>query len=293
MATDKKVTRVEPKPQTTISAGSSQTAPQAGSPQTSLQTASPAKGSQTKRSGNQPTTKNRIKLSFETTIPDRNRAIALVLWMIAIGLEVAVIFRLLQFDPPNTVLIIGLIACIGALSTTGILLWYSANQLDPAPKHEKLRYFVQNYLGLVFALLAFVPIIIVIMLNKNTSRQQKIILAALTTMTLAPLAFLGISTGIPSIDTPAQQRQVVVTLMGVDEVFWTTNGSKLHLYDDCAYINTAKTSEIFVGTVAAAYSVRELSEICKPCYSRASKASPIETDPGEADLGEVGLSEVD
>jgi len=76
----------------------------------------------------------------------------------------------------------------------------------------------------------------------------------------------------------AQQSSFVTELMDADHVYWTKSGTKYHLYDDCQYLKSDRTTEIFEGgTVAEAYANNsrikpEMSSLCSACEKRAAKA---------------------
>src|SRR5690606_32375840 len=55
-----------------------------------------------------------------------------------------------------------LLVVIAALSIAGSVLWKNANRLDPAKKSDTVRFFVQNQLGAIIAIIAFVPLVILI-----------------------------------------------------------------------------------------------------------------------------------
>ena len=49
----------------------------------------------------------------------------------------------------------------------GSLLWKKANRLNPASEKNGFKFFVQNQLGLIIAVIAFLPIVIMVFTNKN------------------------------------------------------------------------------------------------------------------------------
>ncbi|MFN3951289.1 MAG: hypothetical protein ACK4KT_02675 [Thermaurantimonas sp.] len=62
----------------------------------------------------------------------------------------------------------------------------------------------------------------------------------------------GIDFNPPSIEQFTDQIQEVESLTRSNFVYWTKTGTKHHLYSDCRYINTNRTTEIFEGTVQEA-----------------------------------------
>ena len=102
-----------------------------------------------------------------------NRIIAAVLWVVAIGAELFTIFWVLKQDPIIYWLLIVLIVAIAILAIVGSVLWKKSNRLDPAPRSETVRFFIQNQLGAIVSVLAFLPLIILIFLNKDMDGKQK------------------------------------------------------------------------------------------------------------------------
>ena len=122
-----------------------------------------------------PVTKEMPTESFKPTPENKskatqNRIIALVLWAGAIGLEVFAILQLKKV-PINMALIIGLVVVIAVLAVIGSVLWKKANRLDPASEKDKVRFFIQNQLGAIIAALAFLPLIILALTNKNMDKS--------------------------------------------------------------------------------------------------------------------------
>lgn len=204
------------------------------------------------------------------------RIIAAVLWILAIGTEAFAIFWLLRQKPFETwhlILLIGLLVVIGVLASVGSVLWKKANRLDPASKKDTVRFFIQNQLGAIITIIAFLPLIIMIFLNKDMDGKQKGIAGGIAIVIglVAVLAF-GVDWNAPSQEAYAQDTQAVVFLTGVDEVTWTKSGSVYHLCKDASAVNKdSADGNIFVGTtheaVAAGKSrlTKQLAQEVKEC----------------------------
>ena len=128
------------------------------------------------------------------------RILAAVLWVLAIAGEAFIIFWVLRQPHVNMVLLIGGIVVIGVLAVLGDLQWKRANQMDPASTSEPVRFFVQNQLGAIISLIAFLPMIIMIFMNKNMTGQQKGIAGGIGIVVLAIAAIMGISFKPPSVE---------------------------------------------------------------------------------------------
>lgn len=193
----------------------------------------------------------------------RKRIIALILWVVAIALELVAIFWLLR--PPFDELaankgfpqwrwwtLLGFLVVIGALSIIGSQLWKQANRLDPASSKEKFRFFVQNQLGAIIALIAFLPLIILIFLNKDMDSKQKGIAGGVGIAVALAAVLLGIDFKPLSQEQAAVESQVVTQLVGQDLVWWSAGGGVMHLCQGVSDLTRA-TTEVSSGTTAEAF----------------------------------------
>lgn len=199
------------------------------------------------------------------------RIIAIISWILAIGFEVWAIM-LLQKAPVNTTLLIIMIVADLIFAVTGSLLWKKSNRLDPASNKERVKFFIQNQLGLIISLIAFLPLVILIFTNKNLDKKQKGLVGAVAVVALVIASVLGIDFNPPSIEQYTEQTEQVKSLNnGINNVYWTKSGHSYHLYQDCSYINTDRTDEIFEGTVAKARELKNITDLCDRCANRAKK----------------------
>ncbi|MEP6478129.1 MAG: hypothetical protein ABJB03_01965 [Rhodoglobus sp.] len=182
------------------------------------------------------------------------RIIALVLWVLAIGAEAFSIFWILRQTPVNMVFLIIALVVIAILAIGGSLLWKRANVLDPASKADKVRFFVQNQLGAIITVIAFMPLIILIFTNKDMDGKQKGIAGAIGIVLLLGAGFLGTSINPPSTESYDSEAAVVVSYTGENLVFWTKSGKVYHLCSDASAVNLESAdNQIYSGTVAEAH----------------------------------------
>jgi hypothetical protein len=163
----------------------------------------------------------------------------------------------------------------------GSLLWKKSNRLDPASEKDKIKFFIQNQLGAIIAVIAFLPLVILIFTNKDMKGKQKGIVGAIAVVALLIAGATGIDFNPPSQEQYATQTATVENLTGANSVFWTKSGTRYHLFSDCYHINTKKTDEIFNGTVAQARELKNINELCNTCEDRwkKEKGLPAETTP--------------
>lgn len=209
-----------------------------------------------------------------------NRIIAAVLWVVAIAAELFAIFWVLKQDPIIFWLLIVLIVVIAILAIVGSVLWKKSNRLDPAPRSETVRFFVQNQLGAIIAVLAFLPLIILIFLNKDMDGKQKGIAGGIAIVLLLAAGVVGVDTKPPALEDYAAQSARIEQLTGQDFVYWAKTSQKYHLYDDCSAINRDATTEIFEGTVSDAFGSVKLDQddpLCQICENRWVREHPDAT----------------
>jgi len=105
----------------------------------------------------------------------RLRLFAAIAWVVAIAAEIAgvVMLRQHKFDHGNLPLLIGLLVVIAVFAIAGNLMWKAANKHDPASKADGFRFFVQNQLGAIITLIAFLPLIVLIFLDKDMDPKNK------------------------------------------------------------------------------------------------------------------------
>ena len=105
----------------------------------------------------------------------RLRIFAALAWVVAIGTEIAGIVMLKRhmFDHGNLALLIGLLVVIAVAAIAGSLMWKAANKHDPASRADTFRFFVQNQLGAIITVLAFLPLLALIFLDKDMDPKNK------------------------------------------------------------------------------------------------------------------------
>ena len=134
------------------------------------------------------------------------RLFAGVSWLVAIGTEIGAIVLLLKdkFNDGNLVLLIGLLVVIAVFAIAGSLFWKRANKHDPATKAEPAKFFIQNQLGAIITVIAFLPLLALIFLDKDMDPKNKKIAGAVG-VGLAMLAtVVGIDFNPPSTEQYTQ-----------------------------------------------------------------------------------------
>ena len=132
----------------------------------------------------------------------RLRVFAALAWIVAIGGEIAgiVLLRQHRFDHGNLPLLIGLLVGIAIFAIAGSLMWKAANIHDPARESDKARFFFQNQLGAIITLIAFLPLIVLIFMDKDMDPKNKKIAGGVGAVLAVAATLIGVSWNPPSVE---------------------------------------------------------------------------------------------
>ena len=136
----------------------------------------------------------------------RLRIFAALSWIVAIGTEVAgiVLLRQHKFDHGNLPLLIGLLVVIAIFAIAGSLMWKAANKHDPASKSEPVKFFIQNQLGAIITVLAFLPLVVLIFMDKDMDPKNKKIAGGIGVVLAAAATLIGVDFNPPSVEQYTQ-----------------------------------------------------------------------------------------
>ena len=136
----------------------------------------------------------------------RLRLFAAIAWVIAIGIEIAgvVMLRQHKFDHGNLPLLIGLLVGIAVFAIAGNLMWKAANKQDPARASDSARFFFQNQLGAIITVIAFLPLIVLIFMDKDMDPKNKKIAGGVGVVLAALATFIGVDFNPPSVEQYTQ-----------------------------------------------------------------------------------------
>ena len=198
----------------------------------------------------------------------RFRIFAFILWLLAMGGQAYAILNLLSDE--KIVWLIAAIALILIFAMSGSYLWKKANRLDPASEKDTTRFFIQNQLGAIMGVLAFLPMVIFIFSNKNLSGKTKGIAGSIAVIAMAAAGITGADFDPPSVEKyteeiNAQTEELKQINGNSDLVYWSRAGNKYHVYDDCYHI---KNKDLNSGTVKDSWEEKGISELCKTCKKR-------------------------
>lgn len=204
------------------------------------------------------------------------RIFAMLAWIAAIGAQVYAILKLISNE--TMVWLIVAIVVILILAVLGSYLWKKANRLDPASEKDKVKFFIQNQLGAIMGVLAFLPLVILIFTNKNLDGKTKGIAGSIAVVAMLVAGISGVDFNPPSVEKYTKEiNEQNATLKDLnvnsDNVYWTSAGNKYHINKDCYHISGK--SNITNGSVKLSFEQRGISELCKTCKGKAEKANVI------------------
>ncbi len=132
----------------------------------------------------------------------RLRMFAVIAWIVAIGTEIAglVLLRQHKFDHGNLGLLIGLLVVIAVFAIGGSLMWKAANKQDPARASDKAKFFFQNQLGAIITVVAFLPLLVLIFMDKDMDPKNKKIAGGVGVVLAVIATIMGVSFNPPSVE---------------------------------------------------------------------------------------------
>lgn len=219
---------------------------------------------------------------------------AVVLWVLGIACEVMAVLVMngtlfLPGPAPATWLIIWLVADL-VLVVIGSQLWKHANHLAPASKENKLAYWVQTDLGIIIAAIAFAPIILLMLTNKDLDKNTKKIGTIVAAIALVAAVASGVDYH-PATQEDLDQAEAGAAILSDDGLaYWTAFGEVYHFNPDCQYIKNSST--IYSGTVQDALDAKR-TRGCSGCTVEdgtdiLSKADPAVVAAAAANAIKVG-----
>jgi hypothetical protein len=142
----------------------------------------------------------------QESVAKRLRIFAALAWIVAIGGEIAgiVLLRQHKFDHGNLPLLIGILVGIAIFAIAGSLLWKAANKQDPARESDHARFFFQNQLGAIITVIAFLPLLVLIFMDKDMDPKNKKIAGGLGAVLAVVATLIGVSWNPPSVEQYTQ-----------------------------------------------------------------------------------------
>ena len=193
------------------------------------------------------------------------RAGAIILWVVAFIFEVLAYLVLigklnLKFMPTLWQLIVFLVLDLLCV-IIGSQLWKKANHIKPASEKNKVKFWLWNNMGVIVCVICFLPIIILMLTNKELDKKTKVIAVVVAIIAL----LIG---GVSSYDfnpVSAEQLEAAETALGDETVYWAPFGKVYHTHEDCSALN--HTDTLTAGTVDQAIAANR-TRLCSFCANK-------------------------
>jgi hypothetical protein len=148
---------------------------------------------------------------------NRLRVYAFLCWAVAIGGEIAGFYLLKQhkFDAGNNngnlPLLIGILVGIAVFAIAGSMLWKAANKKDPASRADGFQFFMQNQFGVIMSLIAFLPLLALIFMDKDMDPKNKKIAGGIGAALAVLATLMGANFKPPSVEQYTQDMNACAT----------------------------------------------------------------------------------
>ena len=213
------------------------------------------------------------------------RAGAVVLWVIALALEILAVMiftgKVNWTFMPSMYQLVGALVLDLAFVIIGAQLWKKANRIKPASEKNKFTFWLWNNMGVIVCAVCFIPFVVIALLNKEADKKTKAIAVAVAAIAL----IIG---GLASYDwnpVSVEQQQAAINAIA-DDVYWSPFGKVYHTHDDCQSLN--QSDELTYGTVEQAIAANR-TRLCSFC-ARRDEIQGVATDEIAEDIVEEVVS---
>lgn len=193
---------------------------------------------------------------------------AVLFWIAALAFEVlaiALILEKLLILPKIQPLHKGIAALVLDMVCVivGSQFWKKANHIDPASQKNALKFWLWNNMGVIVACFAFIPMIILMLTNKDLDKKTKTIAVIAAVIAL----LIGGAASVDYNPVSQEQLQAAEATFGDQLVYWSPFGHVYHTHTDCQALNVSET--LTEGTIDQAVAANR-TRLCKFCANRDS-----------------------
>ena len=178
------------------------------------------------------------------------RIVAVILWVAAIVMEVLAAWQIIRAANLNSagiavpssarLIIIGLIVLDAVCVIIGAQLWKKANHIAPASEANPTKFWLWNNMGVIAACVALVPLIILMLVNKDLDKKTKVVCTIVAVIALLVSGLLGYEFNPISQEEMTAQVEAIADA-NIEQVYWTPHGHVYHTHEDCQALNQTET----------------------------------------------------
>jgi len=185
------------------------------------------------------------------------RIFSVILWVVALAAEIGAILMLNGTwyvpEDKSMMFLIGLVVIDLIMVVIGALLWKSANRLDPPSKKKKFSFFLLSQMGLIAAIICFLPLIILLLKNKEMDAKTKKVVSIVAAVALVIAALLSVDFS-PTSSEDLAAAQELAEEVGDGSAYWTQFGKSYHLDPNCGTLLNSST--IYSGSIEEAFAAK-------------------------------------
>ena len=204
------------------------------------------------------------------TRPERAKGFrigAWVLWLLGIAFEALAILILnkTMYVPPEkfTMFFYGALAVDLLAVVIASQLWKKANHIDPASEANKAKFVLHNNLGVIMSIIAFLPVLILLLTNKDLDKKTKKIASIVAAAALVIASLASVDYHPVSQEQLAEAKEdVVQNAFDGSTVYWTQFGKSYHYDPNCHTIRNSKN--VYYGTIDEAFEAKR-ADPCDFC----------------------------
>jgi len=146
------------------------------------------------------------------------------------------------------------------LVIVGAQLWKKSNRIDPASEKNKFKFWLWNNMGVIVSVIAFVPMIVLLLKNKELDAKTKKIVSIIAAVALVIAG--GASYDFNPVSQEDQEAMRAEAMQNMDadgDVFWTPFGKSYHMDENCQSLQRSAT--LINGTLDEAFEAKRFD----PC----------------------------
>ncbi|MCL1790628.1 MAG: hypothetical protein FWG40_04635 [Peptococcaceae bacterium] len=209
------------------------------------------------------------------------RMIAVVLWILGLACEVVGILVILEkLTMPGFSSIVWLVIALVldlVFVVSGSLLWKRANKIDPPSEKNKVEFFIKTQLGAIIAVIAFFPILVILLMDKNMDKKAKTWISILAGICLVIAVGLSIDYDPISLEDLEQMRvNADNSDFGTGIVQWSKNSKVYHTWIDCSSLKRIKEENLTESDVDDAFENGK-ARMCQFCANHFGITEGVDT----------------
>ena len=232
--------------------------------------------------------KKKIKEAAPVGDAKKKRLAAIIFWVVAVIFEILAIMVLqgkinISFLSSMAQLIAFIVLDLVCI-LIGSLFWKKANHIAPVSEANKTKFWLWNNMGLIVCMVAFLPLIILLLTNKKLDKKTK-------TIAVVVAVIAALIAGVGSYDfnpVSAEQKQDAMAALNGEAVYWAPFGKVYHTHEDCQSLNQSDT--LTMGNVEQAIAAGR-TRLCSFC-ARRDNITGVVTDDKSAEAVEAPVEEL-